>query len=213
MTVIPVINCSDYKCVKSRVEVLKSLQTSWVKFDISDGTLSNYKTWNKPAQLLDIDNTFFSIWNVSVHFMLEEPLDDIKSWLECGAKRIITHVESNSDILEIKTLCDSFDATLVLSKTPASPIDKFAPYKDYITDLQLLAVSPGPSGQKLQSKTIQEIITLRQLYSDVKIEIDGGINEETAKQVKNAGADIIVTSSYIFDSDNPKKSFNKLQSI
>lgn len=79
--------------------------------------------------------------------------------------------------------------------------------------VQLLAVNPGFSGQKFNKETIKKIKFLKKNYPKVVVEIDGGINPQTARLVKKAGADIINSGSYIFNSKNPKEAYQKLSGV
>jgi ribulose-phosphate 3-epimerase len=77
----------------------------------------------------------------------------------------------------------------------------------------VLAVLPGAAGQKFLSEDLEKIMVLRQASPSAIIEVDGGMNPETARLVKTAGADTIVSASYIFGSGDPKKAYEELRKI
>jgi len=78
---------------------------------------------------------------------------------------------------------------------------------------QVLAVNPGPAGQKFQHQALDKIRFLRSHYPESVIEVDGGINEETAHLARKAGADIVTSASYIFSSDDPAAAYQKLLAV
>lgn len=210
MKVIPVINCKDTECIEGRLDKLISLDTEWVKFDISDGKFNPVLSWNSPESLGD---DFFEKFNVGVHFMVLKPEDEIEKWLKCGASRIIIHVESEFNMENVLDMSEEYGAEIMISKKPDTSLDKFEPFLNKVDYFQLLAVAPGYSGQDIKKEVFDEIEALRHMKPDVKIEVDGGIDEDSAVKVKKAGADIIVSSSYIFESKNPKEAFEKLKLI
>lgn len=213
METIPVINCKDYSCVKERINIFSDINSDWIKFDISDGKFNPIVSWNDPERLSKDYKSFLDSVSVEVHCMIQKPKEDIVAWLKAGADRIIVHVESDFDIEEILSLCDKYDAEVMIAKNSNTSLDEFDKFFDKVNYFQFLTVEPGYSGQEMKDSILEEIKALRQLNPDVKIEVDGGINKETAKKVKEAGADIIVSSSYIFKSDNPKESFKELKLI
>lgn len=213
METIPVINCKDYSCVKERIDILSDIGSEWIKFDISDGKFNPVVSWNDPEQLSIDYKSFLDSVSVEVHCMIQEPKEDIVKWLEAGADRIIVHVESDFDLEDILSLCEKYDAELMVAKNPDTSLDKFDRFFDKVRHFQFLAVKPGYSGQAMKDSVLEEIKALRQLKPDVKIEVDGGIDEKTTKKVKEAGADIVVSSSYIFKSDNPGEAFKELKLI
>ena len=146
--------------------------------------------------------------------MMMEPENHVSDWLKVGAKRIIVHVESSFNFERMKKMCDEGGAELMVSLKPDTPVEKVEPFLGGgANSVQFLAVSPGPSGQNFQEQILAKIRLLREKLSDVKIEVDGGINPETARLVKEAGTDIVVSGSYIFDASSPTEAYKKLVSI
>lgn len=213
MEIIPVINCKDYSCVKERIKILSDIESKWIKFDVSDGKFNPVVSWNNPDQLIKDYKDFLDSVSVEVHCMIQKPKEDVINWLESGADRVIVHVESDFNLEEILNLCESYDAELMIAKNPDTSLDEFNKYFNKVDYFQFLAVTPGYSGQEMKNSVVKEIKALRQLKPNVKIEVDGGIDKETTKKVKKAGADIVVSSSYIFKSDDPKEAFKELKLI
>jgi ribulose-phosphate 3-epimerase len=101
----------------------------------------------------------------------------------------------------------------MLSSKPESMEEDIAPYLKHFHLFQVLAVQPGPAGQVFLPFVCEKIRFLREESPDAIIEIDGGMNPETARLVKDVGADTIVSSSYIFNAVDPKKAYEELCAI
>ena len=114
-------------------------------------------------------------------------------------------------------------AEIGLAVNPDMSVEKVIPYisanqqkigvNQRIKFIQILAVDPGASGQEFQPLVLNKVKFLKKNYPDVIIEVDGGINLETAKLCKEAGADILAAATYIFDSPDPKEAYKVLSSL
>ncbi len=218
MVVIPAINCKNFKCVKDRL--LKASEflpkSGWIQIDISDGKFTKAKTWNEPKELreLRIKKKELKGIKFEIHLMVEDWEKEAERWLTAGADRVIVHVEAIRKVESGKWKGKrKYKTGIGIVINPATPVEKLIPYLDKIKFIQLLAVKPGYSRQKFDKKIVEKIKFLKKNFPKVKIEIDGGINPQTAKLVKKAGADIIVSGSYIFNSKKPKISYKNLTSV
>ncbi len=228
MLIIPAINCPDFNCVKEMLQKAAEFlpEDSWVQLDIADGKFAPHKTWNNPKDLIKLKT------NLEVHLMVEKPEAVIDDWTKTGAKRIIIHLESinsagsinRSKIFEdILDKCRNSNVELGLAINPETSVENLIPYismnqseiriNQRVKFVQILAVDPGASGQKFQLRVLDKIKFLKKNYPSVIIEIDGGMNLETAKLCKEAGANILVAGSYIWDNANPQRAFKELRAI
>jgi len=223
MQVIPAINATDFETVKKQIETAADFFPSagglpagvlekegQIHLDVVDGKFSSNITWGKADDLRKIKAPYL---NFEAHLMVARPELAIEAWLESGVKRIIVHIETMTDSLFILNTCRKFSAQVGLSINPNTPIEKLIPYLKEFKFVQILSVSPGFAGQKFNEGVLEKIKFLRKNHSDVTIEVDGGINLKTAKLVKKAGADIVVSASYIFGSKDPKKAYEELTKI
>jgi len=213
MNVIPVINCTDAACVEKTLELARSFLHAgdWVHLDVTDGIFSTHKTWNDPVAWSEMDDQF----NLEVHLMVIHPEDYIVPWLDAGAKRIIIHIETITpeSVRDILKICSGKGAEIMLASNPNSFFEKdIKQYADLFSEFLVLAVQPGPAGQPFDRSVLEKIKALKQ-ENAIMIEVDGGMNPETVKLVKDAGADAISAGTYIFNSSDPKKAYEELKSI
>lgn len=227
--IIPTVNCIDLACVSHRfLELVKFLpKNGWAHLDIADARFTYNKTWSNPEELKKLFEAHPEFcFNIEVHLMAEEPEKHILGWLAAGAKRVIVHAEAILDqqfrepkmkpeavVGEIFKQCGKFKAEVMLSTNPETKLDDIRELLESFNAFQVLAVTPGPSGQKFLPVALEKIQFLRQQFPNAKIEVDGGVNLETAKQAKEAGADILAVGSCIFDSSDPKNKYEELSKI
>lgn len=223
MEVIPAINCLDFDCVSQRLDQIKALDSDWAHLDVVDGKFAPVKTWNDPKELIRLQASGFRLQvNIEIHLMVENPLAVIEDWFKAGAKRIIIHLETidQGQLQNCIKIANKFDGEIGLAINPNTPVEELLPFisenqpgiseNQRIKFVQILGVNPGWAGQEFQPQVIEKIKLLRIKSPNVKIEADGGINLETAKLVKEAGADIVVSASYIFNSSDPRKAYDEL---
>jgi len=215
MRIIPVINCDDFQCVKSRLSQLNEFITEvpkLVHIDIADGVYAIKPKWNEPGFLQDfILNNNFN-FKISVHFMAIKPSLDIVNWSALISQAIIP-IDCKESLRELADFCRGKNISPCLSIPPAIAVETALKYADYFNEFQILAVSPGPSGQQMSSDTLEKIKFLRSQIPYAILEVDGGVNPDTASLFKSAGADIILSGSYIFNATDPKLAYHKLQSV
>jgi ribulose-phosphate 3-epimerase len=142
--------------------------------------------------------------------MVNHPEKVIEDWLKAGAKRIIVHAEAMIDESFVLAKCKEYGAEVMLAANPETPAERLLKHKDDFKYFQLLGVKPGWAGQNFRPEVINKLKLLRKQAPDAIIEVDGGINPETARLVKEAGADIAVSASYIFGSNDSKSKFEEL---
>lgn len=213
MTALPVINCLDFECAKGRLEVLgKFLQKGdWIHLDVADGIFTHHKSWRNPTEWANLRPEF----NLEVHLMVENPERYIDGWIAAGAGRLILHAETitEKDAKAVAQRAARRGIDLMLSSKPHTTTSELWPFLKIFSHFQVLSVDPGLAGQKFIRSVIPKIKFLRNVAPNAMIEVDGGITLEIAKEVKKAGADIVVSASYIFGSKDPKNAFKKLQKI
>lgn len=215
MLIIPAINCNTFKEVTKRIEEARTFlpKSGWLQIDISDGKFNPNKSWNNPEKLAQwLQEKKITDINFEIHLMVIDPKPWVMRWFEAGAKRVIVHVEAITE-KDMLFLQGFGKGKVGIALVPATPIKKAEKYVQHFSFVQLLAVKPGFSGQKFERKVLEKIVFLKALHPDVIIEIDGGVNETTAPTLKDAGADVLVSGSYIFDAKDKKEAYMTLEKI
>ncbi len=213
MEVIPVINCPDAACAREKTEIARTFlpKGHFLHLDVTDGAFTFHKTWNRPTEWANLRAPFA----LEVHLMVEKPERHIDAWLAAGTKRFIVHVETVTDASfdAIAAKCKKRGVAVMLSSRPETSVKKIEPYLKRINMFQVLAVHPGPASQKFLPLTLQKVRWLRHSAPGAIIEVDGGITPATAKRAKAAGADIVVSASYIFGSKEPRAAYGALREL
>lgn len=193
----------------------------WLHIDIMDGKFVNHTSgsleqFKKIAKWHDLVN--------DVHIMVEDPKSYVKEYIEAGADYLTFHYEACLDDDEVKEIIDlihSYGAKAGLSIRPDTAVEKVIPFLKDIDLLLVMTVVPGQGGQSFMAENlikagmvygVREMAKMglnSEVNPDLLIEVDGGINEETAKQAVNCGVDVLVAGTYIF-SGNVEERIKKL---
>ncbi len=215
LEVIPAINCAfgDTECVRAKFTIAEEF-AKWAHLDIADGRFTANKTWNDPDQFSVFKSQFSKI-QFEVHLMVEDVEAEAMRWLDAGAKRIVAHCEACDFALAARLAEEAAKrgAEVMLSSSPETPAERYKEYFPILKAFQVLAVHPGLAGQNFLPLTLDKVKFLRGEMPDAKIEVDGGINLETARLSRAAGADIVASASCIFLSGNPGVVYDELRVI
>ena len=147
---------------------------------------------------------------IDVHMMVVRPEELVEPFARAGADNITFHIEATNNPSKIINLIRSCGCKAGISLKPQTPLDSIYPYLDEIDIVLIMSVEPGFGGQGFLPDTRDRISKLKNFLSDnclerVMIEVDGGIKLHNAKEVINAGADVLVAGSEVFDSQDPEK--------
>lgn len=213
MKVIPVINCADVDCVKKKIAAAQAFLApgDLLHLDVTDGSFATHRTWADPMEWLKLGSPFAP----EVHLMVDQPEGYADNWLAAGARRLIVHLESvnRHSMHDLISTAARYHAKIMISSRPESLSEEFEPFLREFREFQVLAVQPGPAGQEFLPFVLEKVRFLREELPDATIEVDGGMNPETARRAKEVGADTIVSSSYIFNAADPKKAYEELSAI
>ncbi len=212
MEVIPAINCLDFRSALKRIEDAEKFlkKGDWLHLDVADGIFTANKSWRNATEWANLRSKF----NLEVHLMVEHPENYIEQWIAAGAGRFIVHVETITKHMARQIIARAAKRGIIevmLSSNPHTTISRLWPYLPLFSHFQVLAVEPGLAGQKFIPVTLQKAKFLRNFAPNAKIEVDGGVVPESIKAIKKAGANVVVSGSYIFNSEKPKAAFKKLQ--
>ena len=146
--------------------------------------------------------------------MVRNPAAMAVLWSILGAKRIIIHIEtvSKEAIKDIFKKIEINGSQIMLAVSPDTSIEILNNYIELSQNFLVLAVFPGPAGQKFDDSILNKIEFLKKKNATI-IEVDGGINYETAREIKKFGANTVASGSFIFNAVNKKEAFYKLKQI
>jgi ribulose-phosphate 3-epimerase len=204
--VIPGILEKDFAEIERKLAIIRPFSKA-VHVDFLDGKFCEESSFMNFNEFIKYKDDFF----LEAHLITENPTQYIRQLAAVGFKRFIGHIEKMQDINEFIAEGQIFgEVGLALDiDTPTSSL--LIPFDD-LDVILVMAVKAGQSGQAFSLQTISKIQELR-LKTQIPIEIDGGINDSTIIDTKNAGANRFVTTSYIFNSPDPLNSFEKLTSL
>ncbi|MBR4110326.1 MAG: ribulose-phosphate 3-epimerase [Clostridia bacterium] len=181
----------------------------YIHIDVMDGKFVPNET--QGLKMLKVAKKATDI-TLDVHFMVENPKEYMQEFIE-NSDIITFHVEAADENTreEIIQLLRSKGKKIGMSIKPNTSIEVLIPYLNKIDMVLVMTVEPGFGLQKLIPETIEKIKELRKLKPELDIEVDGGINIETAKLVKEAGANILVAGTAVFKSENRKQAIEELR--
>ncbi|WP_295089231.1 ribulose-phosphate 3-epimerase [Ruminococcus sp.] len=181
-------------------------------FDVMDGIFVNNITFGLP--ILEQVRKATDI-TLDVHLMINNPAKYIKRFAEAGADIISFHIESESNAIETINAIKDFGirpAIAIKPSTSANAVFDLLPYLDMVL---VMTVEPGFGGQSFIPNMVDKIRTIRskitELGLDVNVEVDGGINGETSAFVRNAGANVLVSGSFLFNANDMAAAANALK--
>ncbi len=207
--ILPSIFGADILCLKDEIHFLEEEQTEILHVDLMDGTYVSNIAFG-PNQIAAMKKASSMIFDV--HMMLANPERHIDDVINTGAEMISVHYESTPHVHYIiqKIKKAGRKAGVVLNPgTPESVIEYLLDDIDYIL---LMTINPGQPGQTFIHKSLEKIRNTKKMISarDIQIEVDGGVNLDNVKQVKEAGADLIVVGGALFNKQ-PRESYQALK--
>lgn len=202
--IIPSINVASFEELEQRVRQIEP-HVSWAHIDVSDGVFTKHISWHDSKELVGFETSL----KLEVHLMIDKPEKEIAQWTIVPADRIIFHQEATSahQLLIEKIHQAGKEAGIAIK--PETPWLKLFPFFGKVEVLQLLAVHPGPSGQKFQEEVLHKIGHIRQLCPECMIEVDGGVDISIARRCATRGANLLVAGKAIFDHQSSSKTSMK----
>ena len=206
----PSILSADFTELGRDVRAIEDGGADWIHVDVMDGHfvpnisigVPVVKSLGKVARI-----------PLDVHLMIENPEKYIEPFAKAGAHIITFHYEATQDKTdEVIELIRSFGCKVGISIKPKTNQDVLIPYLDKIDMVLVMTVEPGFGGQEFMGYCAQKIPYIRaKAPESLIVQVDGGINEQTAKVCKGLGANSLVAGSYIYGSDDIKASIESLR--
>lgn len=203
---------ADMLNIGEELKRVKDSGADMIHFDVMDGIFVPNISFGFPV-LEAVEKNSDMI--LDVHLMIWQPDKYIERLAETGADIITIHYESDGDTLETLKKIKSAGIKSGLSVKPGTSFDEVKNYLEYTDMLLIMTVEPGFGGQKFMMDMLEKIRSARSYIDENKLEIsiqvDGGINSETAVLAAEAGADIFVAGNYLFKAENMKSAVESLR--
>jgi ribulose-phosphate 3-epimerase len=212
--IAPSILSADFAKLGEEIHNIEKAGADYIHIDVMDGsfvpniTIGNevIKSLRKKTQL-----------PFDVHLMINNPDNHIKAFAEAGSDLITIHAEASIHLDRSLALIKSFNKKVGVSLVPSTHEDCL----DYILEkldlILVMTVNPGFGGQKFLASQLKKIENIRKKIEKsgkkIELEVDGGINDQTARIAVEAGADVLVSGSYIFGSGNYQQAIQNLKKI
>ena len=209
--VSPSLLAADFLHLDSELEMINRSEAQWLHLDVMDGVFVPNISFGFPVLEAVAKKCQKAL---DVHYMIVHPEQYIKQTAKLGAMMMNVHVEACTHLH--RTVQEIHNAGMKAGVTlnPASPVSLLEDIIDDVDMVLLMSVNPGFGGQKFIENTIQKVKRLRRLIDErganVLIEVDGGVQAETAPRLVQAGVDVLVSGSYVFKSPNPEQTIHQL---
>lgn len=190
--------------IEETIKKINNTNASFVHLDIMDGTFTNTTSF-KLNELLNIN----SKKKYDIHIMSTNLDYQIKEAIKLKPEFITFHYESTKDVLKYIKLVKDNNIKVGLAINPKTRIWKVKKYFDYIDLLLIMSVEPGMGGQEFKYSVIKKINKIKKKIYNFLISVDGGINDKTIDYIKD-NVDIVVSGSFITDSNNYDEQIDKL---
>jgi ribulose-phosphate 3-epimerase len=210
----PSILSADFTNLSQQIRMVEMGGADWIHCDIMDGHFVPNITFG--PLVVEAANRLTDL-PIDVHLMIENPDKYLEGFIKAGADFVSVHVEEVNHLNRTVNRIKELGAKAGVVVNPATPISSIKDVAEYIDLFLIMTVNPGFGGQKFISNSIRRIkeaVKLRnEMNGNFLIEIDGGVNVDTAKQAFDAGAEVFVAGSSIFNADNISAATMEIKNI
>ena len=211
ITISPSILGSSFANMQDTVKLIDQSKAEYIHFDVMDGDFVPNLTFG-PQFISNVRQYSKKIFDV--HLMINRVGKFLEDYVKAGSDIITFHLEIDENINELITKIKTNDIKCGIAIKPATPWEDLKPYLNDIDQIIIMTVEPGFGGQKfmedqlLKIKQLKNFITNNQLH--IYLEVDGGVNYETGEKCVEAGSNILVAGSFLFNQENLTQASNQL---
>lgn len=206
--IAPSILSGDFANMADTTRKTEQWGADYVHFDVMDGVYVNNITFGMPMCKAIRPYTTLTL---DVHLMIVEPEKYVERFCDSGADIVSFHPDASKDTRRTIELIKNKGKRVGLVLNPDKDLDLVLPYIDLIDMVLIMGVFPGFGGQKFIPEVLDKVRTLRKLYPEIDIELDGGVNEQNSQEIVSAGVNILVAGSAIFNAPDPKQALKNIK--
>lgn len=210
--IAPSILAADFAKLGEEVKLIEDAGAEMLHIDIMDGHFVPNISIG-PGVVKSLRRV--SKMEFDVHLMIENPERYIEEFAAAGADIITVHIEATKHIYRLIQQIKALGIKVGVSLNPGTPLDLLIYILQELDMVLLMTVNPGFGGQKFMPEVLPKIVALSGILKEInpncKIQVDGGINVETARLVSRAGADILVAGAAIFAAPDPQKAMKDIR--
>lgn len=209
----PSVLTADFLTLKDDIKRLEDAGADMLHLDVMDGIFVPNISFGVPVIKSIKKHTSLPL---DVHLMIDRPHRYIKQFAE-AADYLGFHYEAGSDVAETLKEIRNLGCKACLTIKPCTEPQEIFEYLPLCDMVLVMSVEPGFGGQKFMPQALEKLSALREEITkrglDILLEVDGGINAETAPQATNAGADVLVAGNYVFSAENMKAKVEEIKKL
>ena len=212
--IAPSLLASDFANLQKECEMLNSSEADWYHLDVMDGVFVPNISFGIPV--IEFINKH-TLKPLDVHLMIVQPERYITQFKNVGANILTVHIEASTHLHRTLQAIKQEGMKAGVALNPHTNVEQLEPTLEEIDLVCLMSVNPGFGGQAFIEGTYRKVEKLKSMIAkaglETKIEIDGGVTSANAKQLIDAGADVLVAGSFVFKAKNPTQTIADLKNI